>query len=145
MVEKLYFPLDVPSKQAVQLQILGHDTMTPDESVFAIADCLEALTVALIDGCNVSLEELSSIAGFVWDDAIASATLDDGVTVVALGHLKLPTSIAHLGSRIKRWKRLNFGTEEHFAVFCGNVFSSVFHLTVFNFYHFQKITKITLL
>ena len=79
--------------------------MTPDESVFVIPDCLEALTVALIDGCNVSLEELSSTAGIVWDDATASATLDDGVTVVALGHLRLPTSITHLGSRIKRWKR----------------------------------------
>lgn len=79
--------------------------MIPGESVFVIPDCLEALTVALIDGCNVSLEELSSTAGIVWDDAIASATLDDGETVVALGHLRLPTSIAHLGSRIKRWKR----------------------------------------
>lgn len=65
MVEKLYFPFDVPSKQAVQSQILGQDVMTPDESVFVIPDCLEALTVALIDGCNVSLEELSSTAGIV--------------------------------------------------------------------------------
>ena len=39
--------------------------MTPGDAVFVINDCLEALIVALIDGCNVSLVELSSIAGVV--------------------------------------------------------------------------------
>ena len=58
------------------------------------------------------------------------ATLDDGVTVVAVGHLRLPTSVAHLGSRIKRWKRtvacnLNFGQKIIFQYFVETYFQTL--------------------